>query len=309
LKILFAGTPQFAVDHLSALVESKHEVVAIITQPDKPGKRGKKHVPSPVKQFALHQELDLLQPVRLRATDMSDLVFDLLIVVAYGQILRKDVLDRPTRGCINVHASLLPRWRGAAPIQRSILAGDTETGICIMQMDAGLDTGDLLLCEKVAINEDDTSATLSQRLAETGSIALLQVIDKIDQGTVIPVPQEESGITYAKKIEKSEGKIDWSSSSLDITRQINAFNPDPVAFTCLDTMRVKIWQASNLPGKSGRPPGEVLNLSRNGIEVACGNGRLLVSAIQLPLGKGTILSGADLMNARRELVAPGKRFS
>jgi methionyl-tRNA formyltransferase len=309
LKILFAGTPQFAVDHLSALVESRHEVIAVITQPDKPGKRGKKPVPSPVKQFALHQELDLLQPRRLRAAELSDLVFDLLVVVAYGQILRKDVLDKPTNGCINVHASLLPRWRGAAPIQRSILAGDTQTGICIMQMDAGLDTGDLLLCEKVSINPDDTSATLSARLAEAGSIALLQVIDQIDQGTAILIPQEASGITYAKKIEKHEGKIDWSSSSLDIARQINAFNPDPVAFTHLDSMRVRIWQASSLTGNTGGSPGEVLHLSRNGIEVACGNGILLVSAIQLPLGKGAILSGADLLNARRELVAPGKQFS
>ena len=178
-----------------------------------------------------------------------------------------------------------------------------------MQMDAGLDTGDLLLCKKISINPSDTSASLSQRLAEAGSIALLQVIDQIDQGTVIPMSQEASGITYAKKIEKHEGEIDWSSSSLDIARQIKAFNPDPVAFTYLDTMRVRIWQASSLPGKSGRPPGEVLHLSRNGIEVACGNGILLVSAIQLPLGKGAILNGADLLNARRYLVAPGKQFS
>jgi methionyl-tRNA formyltransferase len=309
LKILFAGTPQFAVDHLAALVESRHEVVAVITQPDKPGKRGKKPVPSPVKQFALHQELDLLQPGRLRVAELSNLVFDLLVVVAYGQILRKDVLEKPTNGCINVHASLLPRWRGAAPIQRSILAGDTETGICIMQMDAGLDTGDLLLCEKVSISPTDNSATLSQSLADAGKVALLQVIDQIDQGTAIPIPQEEFGITYAKKIEKHEGRIDWSSSSTDIARLVNAFNPDPVAFAHLDTMRVRIWQASSLSGKSGQPPGEVLHLSRRGIEVACGSGILLISAIQLPVGKGAILNGSDLLNARRELVAPGTQFS
>ena len=309
MKILFAGTPQFAVDHLSALANSPHEVVAVITQPDKPGKRGKKPVPSPVKQYALHQELDVLQPDRLKATDISALAFDLLVVVAYGQILRNDVLDMPTNGCINVHASLLPRWRGAAPIQRSILAGDTETGICIMQMDAGLDTGDLLLCEKVSISSGDTSATLGQRLAEAGSIALLKVIDQIDQGAAVPIPQEDSGVTYAKKIKKDEGKIDWCSSSVEIARQINAFNPDPVAFTHLDTMRVRIWEASSLPGKPSKQPGEILLLSRRGIEVACGNGILLISAIQLPLGKGAMLSGADLLNARRDLVAAGKRFS
>jgi len=309
LNILFAGTPLFAVDHLCALVDSCHQVVAVITQPDKPGKRGKNPVPSPVKQFALQQALSVLQPDRLNVEDISDLVFDLLVVVAYGQILRKAVLEYPALGCINVHASLLPRWRGAAPIQRSILSGDSETGISIMQMNEGLDTGDLLLCEKVLIKPDDTSASLSQRLAKAGRVALLQTISQIEQGTVQPVPQPETGITYAKKIQKQEGKIDWCLPAIDIARQINAFNPDPVAFTYLDAMRIRIWEACSVADNPGMHPGEILNLTKKGIEVACGSGSLIITAIQLPLGKGAILNGADLLNARREMVSPGHRFS
>ncbi len=309
LKILFAGTPQFAADHLAALATSRHEVVAVITQPDKPGKRGKDPLASPVKDLALHLDLTVLQPTRLTARDLSHVEFDLLVVVAYGQILKKDVLDKPACGCINVHASLLPRWRGAAPIQRSILAGDRQTGISIMQMDEGLDTGDLLLCEKVPITPDETSASLGVKLAQTGCVALLKTIDQIDQGTLKPVPQDDTGMTYARKIRKDEGKIDWLSASLEIARQINAYNPDPVAFAYLDKMRVRIWQATSTPGQPEATPGTILNLSKKGIEVACGTGSLLISTIQLPMGKGTILKGTDLLNARRELVAPGNRFS
>lgn len=309
MRVLFAGTPQFAADHLAALATSCHEVVAVITQPDKPGKRGKEPLASPVKNLALHLALTVLQPARLTARDLSRLEFDLLVVVAYGQILKKDVLDRPACGCINVHASLLPRWRGAAPIQRSILAGDRQTGISIMQMDEGLDTGDLLLCEKVPITADETSASLGVKLAQIGCAALLKTIDQIDQGTLQPVAQDNTAMTYARKIRKEEGKIDWLSPSLEIARQINAFNPDPVAFAYLDKMRVRIWQATSIGGQPETPPGTILNLSKKGIEVACGTGSLLISTIQLPMGKGTILNGTDLLNARRELVAPGNRFS
>ena len=284
-------------------------MAAVITQPDKPGKRGNRPVASPVKLLASELGLHVRQPERLRADDISDLNADLLLVVAYGQILRNDVLQLPKNGCINVHASLLPRWRGAAPIQRAILAGDTETGICIMQMDQGLDTGDVLLRERVPINADDTSSSLTARLAQIGPTALLKVIHQIDTSTHIASPQSDDGMTYANKISKKEARINWHGSSLEISRQINAFNPDPVAFSYLKDLRVKVWQGNTRPTSHQGEPGEITRLTKDGIEVACGEGSLLVSALQLPIGKGTILNGQDMLNARRQLLSPGTRFS
>ena len=232
-----------------------------------------------------------------------------MVVVAYGQILKNDVLQLPRYGCINVHASLLPRWRGAAPIQRAILAGDTRTGICIMQMDSGLDTGDVLLQQSVLIDPGDTSLSLTGRLSQVGPSALLKVIHQIDTNTLITRPQSDDGMTYASKITKEEARVNWNASHLEISRQINAFNPDPVAFTHLEDVRVKIWLATVVTGTHPGKPGEITNLSKDGIEVACGQGSLLISAIQLSLGKGAILNGRDMLNARADLLSPGNRFS
>jgi methionyl-tRNA formyltransferase len=305
LKLIFAGTPAFAASHLAALGDSQHEIVAVISQPDKPGKRGKKPIPSPVKALAQELNLPILQPARITADDIGPLNPDLLVVVAYGQILREDVLDTPTHGCINVHGSLLPRWRGAAPIQRAIMAGDDETGICIMKMDAGLDTGDVLITEHVLIRPDDTSASLTDKLIHCGQQALIRGINQIEVGTAVFTPQIDEGMTYAKKLRKEEGEIIWQNSALTIARQINAFNPDPVAFTFLNSLRIKLWHAEASSHNKTGLPGEILELSKAGLWVACGEGAILISKIQLPLGKGAILNGQDILNARKELLAPG----
>ncbi|MCH7742266.1 MAG: methionyl-tRNA formyltransferase [Proteobacteria bacterium] len=309
MKLIFAGTPEFAADHLAVIADSHHEITAVITPPDEPGKRGSRLVPSPVKRLASHLGLQVRQPRRINAEDIADLNADLLLVVAYGQILRKDVLQLPRNGCINVHASLLPRWRGAAPIQRAILAGDTETGICIMQMDQGLDTGNILQQQRIPIHANDTTASLTARLAEIGPIALLKAIDQIDTNTSVATPQDDDGMTYASKISKEEARINWHGSSLEISRQVNAFNPDPVAFSYLKDLRVRVWQGRQTGTGQRGQPGEITSLSKDGIEVACGEGSLLVSALQLPVGKGTILNGQDMLNARRDLLSPGARFS
>ncbi len=326
MNLIFAGTPDFAADHLSVLARSEHRICAVITQPDKPGKRGKNPEPSAVKRLATELDLAVIQPNRLKAADILHYQADLMVVVAYGQILRKTVLEAPRLGCLNVHASLLPRWRGAAPIQRAILAGDLETGVCIMQMDEGLDTGDVLLRRKVEILSSDTSATLSSRLSVLGSEALLETLQKIDAQDLEPISQNDQGMTYAKKIEKQEAVIDWRAPSIDICRQIKAFNPSPVAFSQLSNMRVRIWDACNYSYKHSHKhtdkqateqeqlarsvqPGEIISLSKRGLEVACGQGSIFITAIQLPIGKGAILSATDLMNSRKEVVAPGNRFS
>jgi methionyl-tRNA formyltransferase len=309
LKLIFAGTPAFAASHLDALGGSEHEIIAVITQPDKPGKRGKKPISSPVKELALELNLPILQPSRITADDIAPLNPDLLVVVAYGQILKEDVLNTPTHGCINVHGSLLPRWRGAAPIQRAIMAGDDETGICIMKMDAGLDTGDVLITDQVLIRPDDTSASLTEKLVHCGQQALLRGIGQIEEGTASFTPQIDEGMTYAKKLKKEEGEINWQGDALTIARQINAFNPDPVAFTFLNDLRIKLWHAQASSHNKSGLPGEILELSKAGLWIACGEGAILISKIQLPLGKGAILNGQDVLNARKDLLAPGGCFS
>ncbi len=309
MKLLFAGTPEFAARHLAALAESRHHITAIITRPDKPGKRGRKPVTCAVGKLAGELHIPLLQPDRLRLGHIEKLDADLLVVVAYGQILREDILTFPRLGCINVHASLLPRWRGAAPIQRAIMAGDRETGICIMKMDAGLDTGDIYRRTVVPILEDDTGASLSDRLAGAGPVALLTTLDDIEQGVAVAEPQETTGITYAKKISKAEGNVDWQAPAPVTARLINALNPDPVAYSWLDALRVRLWQAVAGNDDPRAPPGTILRLSPAGIDVACGEGTLTLTRIQLPLGKGSILTGSDVLNARAGLLAPGRRFS
>ncbi|MEJ6590857.1 MAG: methionyl-tRNA formyltransferase [SAR86 cluster bacterium] len=316
MNLLFAGTPDFAADHLNALIASEHRIVGVITQPDKPGKRGKQNVPCAVKRLAEQHQLPVLQPLRLRRGDIEHLNVDLMVVVAYGQILKPEVLDYPRLGCINVHGSLLPRWRGAAPIQRAILAGDTESGVCIIQMDAGLDTGDVLLCAKTDIASTETSQSLAAKLSELGTRALLTTIEQIAAGTNQPQPQP-NGATYAHKIEKHEAQIDWSGKASDIDRMVRGFNPEPIAFTELNGLRMKVWAVECTSPETlalasstqQAQPGEILAISKRGVLVACGTDALWLTAVQLPLGKGSILTGADILNARKALFAPGTKLS
>ncbi len=339
MKIVFAGTPHFAARHLEALIESEHQVAAVITQPDKPGKRGKELVPSPVKVIAQEFKLSLLQPERLRTADLRVYQADIIAVVAYGQILQPALLNLPQFGCINVHASLLPKWRGAAPIQRALLAGDTRTGITIIQMDPGIDTGDILATEATPIAPDDTSLSLQSRLADLGAGLLLRVLNQIEAGEAKALPQPSGTGAYADKILPQEACIDWTASPQMIDRQIRAFNPEPVAYGYLhqndlhqsdlnqsdlhqndlnqsdlgqkapEPMRVRFQSAVLKDWSHTRPPGEVLSVTNDGVAVALSSGALVITRIQLPIGKGTVLTGQDLLNARKNLIYPGVRFS
>ncbi len=312
MRLVFAGTPPFAAAHLRVLLASDHEVLGVVTQPDKPGKRGKKPVASAVKDVALAAGLDVIQPEKIGVDHLDQKDLDVLVVVAYGQILRPDVLARPRLGCINVHASLLPRWRGAAPIQRAIQAGDRTTGVCIMQMEAGLDTGPVLRRHEVGITQEDNAASLTDKLVAAGCDALLSTLNDLALGQAVARVQEETGVTYAHKVMKDEALLDFARPARELARTIQAFNPDPVAFAFLDNLRVRIWEAGALdayPNRSGEAAGTILAADNTGIYIACGEGVLKVLRLQVPLGKGTVLSAAELLNARREAFSPGKRLN
>ena len=314
MRVLFAGTPEFAVEHLRGLIEHPDiEVVAVVTQPDRPGKRGKKLIASPVKHHALMEGLTVLQPARLQTKHLAGFSFDLLIVVAYGQILKPEVLALPRIGPINVHASLLPRWRGAAPVQRAILAGDQTTGVTIMKMAEGLDTGPIISVRSCAIDTNETSDSLFSKLACLGQEALLHAVETIARTGLVADPQPAAGVTYAHKILKTEAKIDWSMSSALICRHIRAFVPDPVAFTTQGETRFRCYGAevasSELNCAAPTPePGTILERSKTGIRVQCGDGQLYITQLQSPTGKGTIVQGADLKNLQTALLDPGERF-
>lgn len=314
MRVVFAGTPEFAVEHLQALIEHPQiEVVAVVTQPDRPGKRGKKLIASPVKHCALKAGLNLVQPTRLKAKHLMDYAFDLLIVVAFGQILRPEVLTLPRIGPINVHASLLPRWRGAAPVQRAILAGDQTTGVTIMKMAEGLDTGPIISVRSCAISPDETSSTLFTKLARLGREALLHTVETLAKSDLVAEPQPEAGVTYAHKILKAEAQIDWSLSSALISRHIRAFVPEPVAFTTQGATRFRCYGAKLAPPQPNdavQPPapGTILERSKAGIRVQCGDGQLYITQLQSPTGKGTIVQGANLKNLQTSLLDPGERF-
>lgn len=305
LKVVFAGTPEFAARHLQALLQSQHDVMAVYTQPDRPAGRGKKLQASPVKQLAQENEIPVHQPISLKNPEAQDTMnainFDIMVVVAYGLILPKAVLDIPKFGCINVHGSLLPKWRGAAPIQRAIWAGDTVTGITIMNMDVGLDTGDMLLKSELPIEVTDTSASLYEKLAQSGPRALIQALDSITMLT--PEKQDETAATYAHKLEKSEGLIDWTTDGQQLERNIRAFNPWPGTWFEHHGQNIKVWQAQWFPEHSDEQPGTILKTDKQAIQVNTGNGVLYLKQLQLPGKKAQPV--ADILNARPEWFSAG----
>ncbi len=298
LRIVYAGTPDFAVPPLKALLESGHQVMAVYTQPDRPAGRGRKLTASPVKQVARRHQIPVHQPRTLRdaqaVAQLKALASDLLVVVAYGLLLPSEVLAVPRLGCVNVHASLLPRWRGAAPIQRAIEAGDRETGVSIMRMDEGLDTGPVYLRKAIPIGEQETAGQLHDRLARLGAEALLEALPGITEGALAPQPQEESEALYAPKLEKREGEIDWRQPAWRIARKVRAFNPWPVAHTHYENANLRIWEAYPVEGMTAAP-GTVMSATRDGIDVATGEGLLRVTRLQMP-GKRA-MSAADFINA------------
>lgn len=310
LKLIFAGTPDFAARHLAALLSSGHEVVAVYTQPDKPAGRGQKLTASPVKELALAHDLPVYQPASLRneaaQAELAALGADLMVVVAYGLILPKTVLDTPRLGCINVHGSLLPRWRGAAPIQRSIWAGDAETGVTIMQMDVGLDTGAMIRKVTCPIASDETSASLYDKLAGLGPQALVDTLDAMAAGDTAAEPQDDALANYAEKLSKEEARIDWSMDAVAIERCIRAFNPWPISWFEVAGQTVKVWQAEVLPKAHGQAAGTLLKADKQGIEVATGQGVLRLLTLQPPGKKA--MSVSDLLNSRRDWFEPGTQL-
>ena len=285
MRLIFAGTPEFAAVALQTLIDAGHDIALVLTQPDRPAGRGMKLKASPVKELAVARGLPVAQPLTLKDVAAQDelrrISADAMVVAAYGLILPRAVLDIPRLGCLNIHASLLPRWRGAAPIQRAILAGDRETGITIMQMDAGLDTGAMLLTKSCAIEPDDTAQTLHDKLAVLGGAAIVEALARI--GTLPPAAQDNALATYAAKLSKEEAEIDWTQPAADIARAVRAFNPFPVAFTRLDGEPLRIWAAEAASGHG--TAGHVLEADKSGIRVACGEGALLVTALQRAGGK------------------------
>lgn len=306
MKLIFAGTPEFAARALSALLAGGHEIALALTQPDRAAGRGLKVNPSPVKRLAESHRIPVAQPVTLKDPAVQDTLravgADLMVVAAYGLLLPQAVLDIPHLGALNIHASLLPRWRGAAPIQRALLAGDSETGACIMQMDSGLDTGPLLLCESVPIRDEDTAQSLHDRLAELGARLLLQALEGLARGALSARPQPDAGVTYAAKIDRAEARLDWTLPAADLWRRVRAFNPYPGAASRLGEVEVKIWRAT--PDAASGTPGEVLEAGARGIVVACGEASLRVEELQRSGGRR--LSSGEFL--RGHPVAPGEHF-
>ncbi|MBT5105144.1 MAG: methionyl-tRNA formyltransferase [Porticoccaceae bacterium] len=310
MRVLFAGTPDFAAAHLQALLDAPDiSVIGVYSQPDRPAGRGKKLTASPVKKLAIEYQLPVFQPQSLKDPEqqriLSELQADIMVVVAYGLILPQAVLDAPRLGCINVHASILPRWRGAAPIQRAIEAGDSGTGVTIMQMDAGLDTGAMLSVSRCEIDSSETSASLHQKLEQLGAPALLHTLAALSNGLAVAVEQDDQLSCYAAKITKQEALVDWSQPAQLLDRQIRAFNPFPAAYTTLGELRIKIWQAE--PTKAtGLTPGQIISTDNAGLLVSCGEQSLLLTEIQLP-GKSR-MAVSEVLKSRGELFAPSTQL-
>jgi methionyl-tRNA formyltransferase len=305
LNVVFAGTPEFAATCLAALVESRHRVTGVLTQPDRPSGRGLPRMHSAVKRLAVARGIEVFQPANLnddRVTEqLKRWLPDVIVVAAYGLILPQTMLDMPRFGAINVHASLLPRWRGAAPIQRALLAGDRATGISIMRMHAGLDTGPVLLTNAIAISEEDTAGILHDRLAALGGKLVVQALDSLELGELKATPQPAEGVTYAAKIEKRETRIDWREDMNAICRRVRAFNPSPGAGTRVRGVELKIWSCSIAEGRG--EPGSILGTERHGLLVACGDGAVLVTELQRSggrrLGAAEFLRGLPLSAGER----------
>ncbi|NPE57135.1 methionyl-tRNA formyltransferase [Dickeya dadantii] len=308
LRIIFAGTPDFAAQHLAGLLSSEHEVVGVFTQPDRPAGRGNKLTPSPVKVLAEQHAIPVFQPKSLRPVENQQLVAelgaDVMVVVAYGLILPQAVLDMPRLGCVNVHGSLLPRWRGAAPIQRALWAGDTQTGITIMQMDVGLDTGAMLHKIECPILPDDTSATLYDKLAKLGPQGLMETLAQLSASQATAEAQDDSLATYAEKLSKEEARLDWQLSAKQLERCIRAFNPWPVSYFLIEEQPVKVWKAEALNTSHQQQPGTILAADKDGIRIATADGVLNIQILQ-PSGKKS-MSAQDLLNSRREWFTPGQ---
>ncbi|MDW1602116.1 methionyl-tRNA formyltransferase [Vibrio sp. Vb2960] len=300
LRIVFAGTPDFAARHLAALLSSEHEVIAVYTNPDRPAGRGKKLAAPPVKQLALEHNIPVYQPESFKSDEakqeLADLNADLMVVVAYGMLLPQAVLDTPKLGCINVHGSILPRWRGAAPIQRSIWAGDAETGVTIMQMDIGLDTGDMLKIATLPIEATDTSASMYEKLAELGPEALIDCLVDIAAGKAVPVKQDDELANYAKKLSKEEARINWNDDAAHIERCVRAFNPWPMSHFEAAENSIKVWQSRVAEQTSDKPAGTIVQADKTGIYVATGNGVLVLEQLQVPGKKA--MSVQDILNSR-----------
>ncbi|GKW48648.1 methionyl-tRNA formyltransferase [Halomonas sp. NCCP-2165] len=316
LRVIFAGTPDFAASSLQALLDSPHRVIAVYTQPDRPAGRGRKLTPSPVKALAQQHELPVYQPQSLRdaeaQAELASLEADIMVVVAYGLLLPQAVLDIPRLGCLNVHASLLPRWRGAAPIQRAIEAGDAESGVTIMQMDAGLDTGPMLLTRTTPIDDTTTGGELHDRLAALGGEAIVEALDRLAADGLAATPQPEAGVTYAAKLSKAEAELDFRRPAAELAARVRAFNPWPVAWTRLADQPLRIWLAAvgeRLAEDPQAPPGTLLSAGRDALRIACGeDGRevLAVTRAQLPSGKP--LAARELLNAGQARFTPGTRL-
>ena len=310
LKVVFAGTPDFAARHLQGLIDSPHQVVAVMSQPDRPAGRGKRLQPSPVKAVALEAELPIWQPASLKNADseatLSHYDADILVVVAYGLILPAAVLGIPRLGCLNVHASLLPRWRGAAPVQRAIEAGDTETGVSIMAMAPGLDTGPVLLTRTLPISTDHSSGALLDDLAELGVAALIDSLENIDTLLTTAAPQDDSEATYAHKISKLEGALDWSTAATQLARRVRAFHPAPGCYTHLGGDRLKVLSAYAVDKPHEGGSGEIIAADDRGIWVGCGEGQLVITEAQFPGAKAQ--SVATLLRGHQARFQPGQRL-
>ena len=310
LRIIFAGTPDFAAQHLAALLslKDKYQIVGVLTQPDKPAGRGRKLASSPVKILAQEAAIPIFQPTTLKTAESQCWIenqhADVMVVVAYGLILPEIVLKMLPLGCLNVHGSLLPRWRGAAPIQRSIWAGDKETGITIMQMDIGLDTGDMLYKISCPIEPKDTSTTLYQKLAKLGPITLQHTLDLLTSGQANPEKQNDTFANYAEKLSKDEALIDWTLSAVQIERCVRAFNPWPVSYFIIEEQPIKVWHAEVISQEINALPGTILSADKTGIKVVTAEGILNILQIQ-PAGKKIMLA-SDFLNSRHEWFIPGK---
>ena len=284
MKIIYMGTPDFAVGPLKALIEAGHEICAVVTQPDRQKGRGKEMAPSPVKECAMEYGLPVLTPVKIKEAEAIEELkrypADIFVVAAFGQILSEEILNMPEYGCVNIHASLLPKYRGAAPIQWSIIDGEKETGVTIMQMDKGLDTGDILFQKKVPITEEETGASLFDKLAEAGAELIVEALAKIEKGEVIPLKQDDNNSCYAKMLSKSTGKIDWNKSAVEIERLVRGLNSWPSAYTEYKGKQLKIWKAEVLPHIEGKP-GTIAKVTKDAVIVCTGDGALSLLEIQL----------------------------